>query len=128
LAHGERAERERMARYVRVYFPDLAATFDVEWTEATAKVLRTLARQDGVYNCSHRSAHRALRPFVKEGRRVDLKAILADKDLRRSLMVPVIQATQAREGIETTWAQAERAYDAVADRAECQKRINEKGA
>jgi len=43
-------------------------------------------------------------------RRVNLKAILADQDLRRELMVPTIQAVQAREGIETTRDQAERAY------------------
>jgi hypothetical protein len=35
-------------------------------------------------------------------RRVDLKEILADEDLRRDLMVSTIQATQAREGIETS--------------------------
>ena len=34
--------------------------------------------------------------------RVNVKAILADPDLRRKLMVRTIQATQAREGIETT--------------------------
>jgi len=52
-------------------------------------------------------------------RRVDLKAILADEDLRRELMVPTLQATQAREGIETTRDQAERAYYVVneADKA-----------
>jgi len=46
-------------------------------------------------------------------KRVDLKAILADADLRRRLMVSTIRATQAREGIETSQEQAERAYDAV---------------
>jgi len=46
-------------------------------------------------------------------RRVNLKAILADQDLRRELMVPTIQALQAREGIETTRDQAERAYYVV---------------
>ena len=52
-------------------------------------------------------------------RRVNLKAILADQDLRRELMVPTIQAVQAREGIETTRDQAERAYYVVneADKA-----------
>ena len=39
--------------------------------------------------------------------RVNVKAILADPDLRRKLMVRTIQATQAREGIETTEEQAE---------------------
>jgi len=52
-------------------------------------------------------------------KRIDLKAILADQDLRRELMVPTIQALQAREGIETTREQAERAYYVVneADKA-----------
>lgn len=52
-------------------------------------------------------------------RRVDLKAILADEDLRRDLMVSTIQATQAREGIETSEEQADRAYYVVneADKA-----------
>jgi hypothetical protein len=35
-------------------------------------------------------------------KRVNVKAILADADLRRKLMVSTIQATQAREGIETS--------------------------
>src|ERR1035437_9645136 len=43
-------------------------------------------------------------------KRVDLKRILADPDLRRKLMVSTIQATQAREGIHTSLAQASRAY------------------
>ena len=47
--------------------------------------------------------------------RVDLKAILADPDLRRKLMVRTIQATQAREGIDTTEEQAERAYYVVTE-------------
>jgi hypothetical protein len=42
-----------------------------------------------------------------------IREILADHTLRRRLMVGVIIATQAREGIETTLAQAEAAYDAV---------------
>ncbi len=45
--------------------------------------------------------------------RVNVKAILADADLRRKLMVSTIQATQAREGIETTLEQADRAYYVV---------------
>jgi hypothetical protein len=49
------------------------------------------------------------------GRRVDVKEILRDPDLRRRLVVSVIQATQAREGINTSREQAERAYDAVQD-------------
>jgi len=54
------------------------------------------------------------RPVDKK-RRVDLRGILADSDLRRELMVPTIQATQAREGIETTREQAERAYYVVTE-------------
>ena len=46
-------------------------------------------------------------------RRVGIKAILADPELRRELMVSTIQAIQAREGIVITQEQAERAYDAV---------------
>ena len=48
-------------------------------------------------------------------RRVDLRSILAKSDLRRELMVPTLQATQAREGIETTAEQAERAYYVVTE-------------
>lgn len=48
-------------------------------------------------------------------RRVDLRGILADPDLRRELMVPTLQATQAREGVETTREQAERAYYIVTE-------------
>lgn len=48
-------------------------------------------------------------------RRVDLRGILAKSDLRRDLMIPTIQATQAREGIETTREQAERAYYVVTE-------------
>ena len=46
-------------------------------------------------------------------KRVDIKAILADDNLRKELMVGTIQALQAREGIETTREQAEWAYDKV---------------
>lgn len=48
-------------------------------------------------------------------RRVNLRAILADPDLRRELMVTTVQATQAREGIKTTREQAERAYYVVTE-------------
>ena len=48
-------------------------------------------------------------------RRVDLRGILANPDLRRELMVPTLQATQAREGVETTREQAERAYYVVTE-------------
>lgn len=48
-------------------------------------------------------------------RRVDVRAILADPDLRRKLMVSSLQAKQAREGIATTEEQAERAYYVVTE-------------
>lgn len=48
-------------------------------------------------------------------RRLDIRGILADPNLRRELMVPTIQSTQAREGIETTREQAERAYYIVTE-------------
>ena len=48
-------------------------------------------------------------------RRVDLRGILAQPDLRRELMLRTLQATQAREGIETTREQAERAYYVVTE-------------
>lgn len=46
-------------------------------------------------------------------RRVDVRSILRDEGQRRRLMVGVIRATQAREGVETTREQAGRAYDRV---------------
>lgn len=48
-------------------------------------------------------------------RRVDIRSILAKSDLRRELMVPTLRATQAREGIDTTSEQAERAYYVVTE-------------
>lgn len=48
-------------------------------------------------------------------RRVDLRGILAKPDLRRDLMIRTLQATQAREGIETSEEQAERAYYVVTE-------------
>ena len=48
-------------------------------------------------------------------KRVDLKKILSDSSLRRRLMVSAIQATQAREGIQTTVSQASRAYYVVTE-------------
>lgn len=45
--------------------------------------------------------------------RVDLRALLANRQQRRTLMVEVIIATQAREGITTTREQAEAAYEKV---------------
>lgn len=50
---------------------------------------------------------------MAENRRVNVRALLADPDLRLKLMVSTIQATQAREGIETTEEQARRAYYVV---------------
>ena len=52
--------------------------------------------------------------------RVDLKAILRDPVQRRRLLVRCIIATQAREGVKTTQAQAEAAYDKVLK--ECRER------
>ena len=46
-------------------------------------------------------------------KRLDVKSILADPVLRRELSIRTIIATQAREGIETTWDQAAAAYDKV---------------
>jgi len=46
-------------------------------------------------------------------KRVDIKAILRDPVKRRELMVRTIIATQAREGITTSRAQAEAAYDKI---------------
>jgi hypothetical protein len=45
--------------------------------------------------------------------RIDIKAILRDPKKRRELMVRTIIATQAREGVKTSRAQAEAAYDKV---------------
>ena len=45
--------------------------------------------------------------------RVNIRAILGNPKARRDMIVRVIVATQAREGIETTTEQAERAYDRV---------------
>lgn len=47
------------------------------------------------------------------GHRYNLRAILVDPAQRRALLVDVIIATQAREGIATTREQAEQAYDNV---------------
>ena len=45
--------------------------------------------------------------------RVNIRAILADPAQRRHLIVGVIVATQAREGVVTTEEQAGAAYDRV---------------
>lgn len=47
------------------------------------------------------------------GNRTNIRAILADPQQRRELFIRVIIATQAREGIVTTKAQAAAAYDRV---------------
>src|SRR5260370_205808 len=47
---------------------------------------------------------------MSKNKLVDVKRILSDPDLRRKLMVSTIQATQAREGIQTSEEQARRAY------------------
>lgn len=52
---------------------------------------------------------------MAENKRVKVKRILADPDLRRRLMVSTIQATQAREGIQTSEDQAHRAYYVVSE-------------
>ncbi len=46
-------------------------------------------------------------------KRVNIRAILTNPAERRRMMIGVIQATQAREGIETTLEQATAAYDTV---------------
>ena len=46
-------------------------------------------------------------------RRLDVRAILTDPAQRRRLIVGLIVATQAREGIDTTPEEAGAAYDRV---------------
>jgi hypothetical protein len=46
-------------------------------------------------------------------KRLDVRAILRNPHQRKHLMIQTIIATQAREGITTTHAQAEAAYDKV---------------
>lgn len=43
-------------------------------------------------------------------KRLNIKELLKNQELREALMVATIVATQAREGIETTKAQATAAY------------------
>ena len=45
--------------------------------------------------------------------RINMADLLADPVARKELMIRVIIATQAREGIETTREQAEAAYEKV---------------
>lgn len=52
---------------------------------------------------------------MPSNRREAARRILSDPDARRKLMVKTIQATQAREGIETSEAQAEKAYYIVTE-------------
>lgn len=51
--------------------------------------------------------------WLMSPRRVDIKAILSDPVKRKRLMIQVLIATQAREGRDLTWAEAETAYDRV---------------
>lgn len=44
---------------------------------------------------------------------VDIRSILSIPSLRRELMISSIIAIQAREGVETTYEQAEQAYDKI---------------
>jgi len=50
---------------------------------------------------------------MPKSRRVNIRAILSDPDLRRELMVTTLIATQARERIVTTRDQALLAYEKV---------------
>lgn len=45
--------------------------------------------------------------------RVDIKKIMSNSIQRKKILVRVIMATQAREGIDTTQGQAEVAYDKI---------------
>jgi hypothetical protein len=45
--------------------------------------------------------------------KVNIKAILADEAARKRLLVEACIAIQAREGIDTTHAQMEAAYDKI---------------
>ena len=61
--------------------------------------------------------------FLEVLMRADIKAILRDPVKRRELVVRTIIATQAREGITTSKAQAEAAYDKVQEKGgtRCQR-------
>jgi hypothetical protein len=52
-------------------------------------------------------------------RRINIKALLRDPTLRRELMIPTIQAIQAREGVDTSYEQAAAAYDKVQEEKRC---------
>lgn len=45
--------------------------------------------------------------------RVNMTDLLDDPEKRKEMMIRVIMATQAREGVETTREQAEAAYEKV---------------
>lgn len=57
--------------------------------------------------------------------RVNILGILADHTARRDLMVSVIIATQAREGVVTTREQAERAYDHVRTQSAVERTLDD---
>jgi len=63
--------------------------------------------------------------------RVGIRAILADPVRRRDLMIEALIACQAREGIETTHAQAADAYDKIQrelrDKARTNDEVDEEG-
>lgn len=49
----------------------------------------------------------------KKSRRVDIKAILANPITKRNMMINLIVAAAAMEGIDTTPEQATQAYDKI---------------
>ena len=63
----------------------------------------------------------------KSNRRIDVRSIFDDPVKRRKLMIQLIIATQAREGIETTWEQAEAAYDKVQEELRTGRRVSNPG-
>jgi hypothetical protein len=63
---------------------------------------------------------------MKKFKRFDIQKILKDPVLRRKLMIPTIIATQAREGITTTYEQAAAAYDKIQEERDREKRKKKK--
>ncbi|MGO9120687.1 MAG: hypothetical protein ACLQPD_24120 [Desulfomonilaceae bacterium] len=59
-------------------------------------------------------------------KRFDIKKILSDPKLRRDLIIPTIIATQAREGVTTTYEQAADAYDKIQEEKRQRKRSRKK--
>jgi len=53
--------------------------------------------------------------------RIDIRKVLADPHLRREMKMPLIQAIQGREGIDTSREQAEHAYDKVTKEKQAQE-------